>query len=86
LNQIAQVAGALLVLAGFALSQFQILSMRSVPYLVLNLAGSTLLTLTAVLDRQWGFLLLNAVWAAVSLITLGRVTLASNPSEITGEP
>lgn len=61
-----QIAGALLVLAGFAGAQLGALDTRSRVYLVLNLAGSAILTALAAVEEQYGFLLLEAVWAAVS--------------------
>jgi hypothetical protein len=36
-------------------------------YLALNLAGSLILAVLAWAERQWGFLLLESVWAIVSL-------------------
>ena len=74
-SQIVQVAGALLVLAGFAGAQLGSLSTRSRRYLLLNLAGSALLAVLAAAERQYGFLLLEAVWALVSawgLVRRGR--------------
>ena len=41
-------------------------------YLVLNLAGSLVLGLDAWHERQWGFLLLEGVWALVSAWSLTR--------------
>ncbi len=38
-----------------------------------NLLGSAVLTLLAWREEQWGFLLLEAVWAVVSLVGLVRV-------------
>jgi hypothetical protein len=66
-QQILQVGGALLVLAGYALAQFRVLDQRSPLYLLLNLAGSAILAVLAYQDHQWGFLLLEGAWALVSL-------------------
>ena len=65
--QVVQVAGALLVLVGFALAQLRVLDPQSYLYLVLNLVGSAILAVLALVERQWGFLLLEGVWALVSL-------------------
>ena len=72
MGQLVQVLGSLLVLAAFALAQQGLLDSRSRGYLVLNLAGSAILAVEALLGEQWGFLLLEAVWAAVSAVSLWR--------------
>lgn len=69
---IIQVLGSLLVLAGFAAAQAGRLDQRSRLYLLLNLAGSGALAVEAALGRQWGFLLLEGVWALVSAASLLR--------------
>jgi hypothetical protein len=73
MEQVIQVAGALMILAGFAGTQLGRLRADSILYLVLNLVGSVVLTVLAVDERQWGFVLLESVWAAVSLWSLTRV-------------
>jgi hypothetical protein len=70
---VLQVAGALLILAAFVAAQYGALSPRSRPYLLLNLAGSALLTWIAFDERDWGFLLLESVWALVSAWGLGQL-------------
>jgi hypothetical protein len=74
---VIQVVGALCVLAGFAAAQFGWLSPRSRLYLVLNLVGSMVLTVLAAADRQYGFLLLEAVWAIVS--AWGLIAVLTRP-------
>lgn len=67
-----QLSGALLVLAAFALLQLRMLTATSLPYLLMNAAGSAVLASDAALGEQWGFVLLNVVWCAVSLVSLAR--------------
>jgi hypothetical protein len=65
-EQLVQILGALLILAGFVAGQLGLLRVDSRPYLWLNLTGSLILTVDAWRGRQWGFVLLEAVWAVVS--------------------
>lgn len=67
---VIQITGSLLVLAGFALAQWGILDQKSLRYLVLNAVGSTVLAINAIFEQQWGFLLLEGVWAIVSTVSL----------------
>ena len=69
-DQIVQIAGALLILAGFILTQGNVLDADSYLYLVLNLAGATILAVLAFQAQRWGFVLLEGVWALVALAGL----------------
>jgi hypothetical protein len=64
--QLVQIAGSLLILAGFVGNQTGRLTATSTLYLTLNLVGSSVLALLAALHVQLGFLLLEGVWAVVS--------------------
>jgi hypothetical protein len=72
MRQIVSVLGALLILLPFAASQLGRMSIASVSYQLLNLLGSGALAVVAVLERQYGFILLEVVWAAMSIVGLVR--------------
>ena len=75
MDQAIQVVGSLLILVPFVLAQLGRLQASSRPYLVLNFVGSAGLAVDAASGRQWGFLLLEGVWAVVSLLPLVGLTL-----------
>jgi membrane-bound ClpP family serine protease len=70
MGQPVQIAGAVALLIAFVLAQMGMLTQRSRWYLVLNLIGSAVLSVDAYLGRQWGFFLLEGVWATVSAWSL----------------
>jgi hypothetical protein len=65
-DQVIQIVGALLILAAFTAVQVERMRPDSRLYLALNLAGSAILAVLAVIGQQWGFVLLEGVWAIVS--------------------
>ena len=66
MDQLIQIVGALLILVAFGAVQFNRMSPDSRLYLALNLIGSAILAVLALAASQWGFVLLEAVWAIVS--------------------
>ena len=73
IEQAIQLVGAFMVLGGFAGLQLGRLRVTAMPYLFLNAVGSGILLAVAILDREWGFILLEGVWTAVSLLGIVRI-------------
>jgi len=65
---VLQIIGSLLVLAAYVLAQFKVVSSTTLRYLVLNVIGSGILGVLAIVTAQWGFALLECVWSVVSLV------------------
>jgi hypothetical protein len=65
--QAISVLGALAILLAYAANQFRFLGPSNLSYALLNFVGSLVLAVVAVIEVQWGFILLEGVWALVSL-------------------
>ena len=65
--QIVSVLGALAILLAYAANQFRLIGPINLSYALLNFVGSLVLAVVAVIEVQWGFILLEVVWALVSL-------------------
>jgi hypothetical protein len=75
MEDVIQIVGAVLILTAFVAAQRGAMSPRAPGYLWLNLSGSAVLAVIAAAHADWGFLLLEGVWAIVSgwsLIELAR--------------
>ena len=77
-----QIAGALAILISFAALQRGVVSTWSLAYQLLNLTGGTVLAVDAYLEEQWGFVILQTVWALVAAWALLR--LSRRPGSATG--
>jgi uncharacterized membrane protein YccC len=73
MEQALQLVGAVMILVAFIAAQRGAFSPQDTTYLVLNLVGSAVLAVLALLDEDWGFLLLEGVWAIVSAWSLVQV-------------
>ena len=80
MDQVVQLVGAVLILIAFAGVQFGRVDPASRFYLWLNLVGSIVLAALAYHDRQYGFLLLEGVWAIVSAWGLLQVARGRPPA------
>lgn len=79
MRQIVSLVGAVLILLPFAASQLGRMKTTSLSYQVLNLVGSAALTAVAVLERQYGFILLEGTWAVMSIVGVARQLQRSGP-------
>ena len=79
MDQVIQVIGAMMILVAYAAAQTGRWSTDAPIYLWLNEVGSVILAVLAAISQNWGFLLLEGVWAIVtawSLVKLNRRSAA----------
>jgi hypothetical protein len=67
-----QLTGSAIALAAFIATQVGWITATSAPYLTLNIIGSAALVTSATAESQWGFVILESVWGAVSALGLYR--------------
>jgi hypothetical protein len=70
MDQVIQVIGALMILVAYAAAQAGRWSTDNWLYLWLNFWGSLILAVLAGAGQNWGFLLLETVWAVVTAHSL----------------
>ena len=70
--QIVSLVGSLLILAAFSANQLGRMTAQQRSYTWLNFVGAGILAVVALVEEQWGFLLLEGVWTLVSAYALLR--------------
>lgn len=70
--QVISLFGAAALLFAYIAAQMGRMRHDSAVYNALNAAGSALLAWVAVHDQRWGFILLEGIWAVVSIPPLFR--------------
>lgn len=80
LLQVVSVAGALAILAAYGANQFGLIGPANLSYAALNFLGSATLAAIAVRERQLGFILLEGIWALVSLWSMVAIWRGGRPS------
>jgi hypothetical protein len=70
--QFVSLVGAGLVLGAYVALQQRWWTSTGSGYLWFNFIGALALTVVAVLDQRIGFVILEGVWAAVSLVAIAR--------------
>jgi hypothetical protein len=70
MDQVIQVIGALMILVAYGAAQAGRWATDQLAYLWLNLVGSVILAVLAATSENWGFLLLEGVWAIVTAASL----------------
>jgi hypothetical protein len=76
LLQVISVVGALMVLTAYGLNQGGIWRELHSGYLILNIVGSLLLGMVAIVDGRAGFILLEFAWAGLGLVGVARAVRA----------
>jgi len=65
--QVISLAGAAMVLLAYLGYQRGWMSREQRAYNLLNFVGSAILAWIAIVDRRWGFIALEVIWALLSL-------------------
>ena len=81
MGQVFQIIGALLILSAYVGAQQNKLRLDSAQFLGMNTVGAAILAVIAAVNRDIGFLLLEAVWTWVSARGWRRTLKAQHAAE-----
>ena len=81
--QMLSVLGALAILGAYAASQFGFADASKLSYQAANFLGSAVLAAVAVMDWQFGFILLEGAWALMSLWGIATILWGGSTSPST---
>jgi len=79
--QILSLMGAVLILIAYTANQMGRLALLTLPYQILNFVGGAALLATAIVETQYGFMLMEGAWTIISffgLINVMRKRRAAN--------
>ncbi len=62
--------GAVMLLAGFALTSYGVLAGTSIEYQLINLVGSILLAIYTYLKKAYPNAVLNIIWVLISVVAI----------------
>ena len=79
IDQIISLIGAAAILAAYMANTFGWMDSRSPVYHGLNFVGALMLTYTATVGHQWGFIVLEGTWSVVSFLGLLQAYGALGP-------
>ena len=80
------VVGACVVLYAFYMQQQGTWRANEIRYLACNFVGTAVLTVVAWIGSQWGFVLIEAIWAIVSFRGLVRAMHARSAAAPSAAP
>ena len=78
--QVVSILGSLAILGAYTASQMGWLRTSTLAYALVNALGAAILTVVAIVESQWGFLLLEAAWTLVSLAAAWRIVRGGRAS------
>lgn len=65
--------GMVLIICAYGLNSFQVISVTSLFYQILNLLGSVGMVITAYTNRDNPAMVLNIIWAVIAIVSLCKL-------------